>query len=192
MESVVKAMEDNRIIELFYARSEQAIAELSNKYGAVCRRIARNILNSEHDSEECVNDGWLAVWNTVPPQRPDPLLTYVCRIVRNLATARLRYNTAQKRHSPYDVALDELGDCFPSADDPAKALEAAEVSRAIDRFLAGLPQRDRVMFVRRYWYGDPPAAVARHFGVTAHYVSVRLSRLRERLKQHLIEEGVFL
>lgn len=185
-------MEDNRIIELFFARSEQAIAELSGKYGSLCRSIARNIIGSERDAEECVNDSWLAVWNTVPPQRPDPLLTYVCRIVRNLAAKRARYNAARKRSSPYDVALDELEDCFPTADDPAKALEAAELSRSIDRFLAELSQNDRVMFVRRYWYGDPPAAVAKHFGTTAHYVSVRLTRIRSRLKQHLIAEGVFL
>lgn len=185
-------MEDRQIIELFFARSEQAITELSGKYGPVCRRVALNILNSEADAEECVNDSWLAVWRTIPPQRPDPLLTYVCRIVRNLATKRYHANTARKRYSPYDVALDELEACLPSADHPEDALDAHELARSIDRFLAGLDRDSRVMFVRRYWYGDPPAHIAKHFGVTSHYISVRLSRLREKLRKHLTEEGVFL
>lgn len=188
----VNRLEDNQIIELFFARSEQAIAELSAKYGGVCRRVAHNILNSPRDAEECVNDGWLAAWNTIPPQRPNPLLTYICRIVRNLAVKRCHFNRAQKRFSPYEGALDELEGCIPSAETPETALEAAELTRSIDRFLETLEQRDRVMFVRRYWFGDLPGLIAEQLGVTSHYVSVRLSRLRERLRSHLIEEGVYL
>lgn len=101
-------MDDREIIKLFFERSEQAITELSNKYGTVCSKIAFNILNSKQDAEECVNDAYLGVWNTVPPQDPSPLLSYVCRIVRNLSIKKYRANTADKRNSIYDVALDEL------------------------------------------------------------------------------------
>ena len=101
-------MDDDRIIELFFARSEQAVTELSRKYGTVCRRTAENILNDRRDAEECLNDAYLAVWNTVPPQRPDPLLSYVCRIVRNQALKRYHANAARKRNSVYDAALEEI------------------------------------------------------------------------------------
>ena len=106
-------MDDSKIIDLFYERSEQAIIELSKKYGAVCTRVANNILNNRQDTEECVNDAYLGAWNTIPPHHPNPLLSYVCRIVRNLAVNRYHANTAAKRNSSYDVALDELENCFP-------------------------------------------------------------------------------
>ena len=106
---MVSSLDDRKIIELFFERSEQAIIELSNKYGSVCSKVAFNILNNMQDTEECVNDAYLGTWNTIPPQKPDPLLSYVCRIVRNLALKKYHENTAQKRNSFYDVALDEDG-----------------------------------------------------------------------------------
>lgn len=108
-------MEDSQILELLYERSERAIAALSEKYGSVCRRVANNILNDVRDVEECVNDAYLGAWNTIPPQKPQPLRSYVCRIVRNFAIKRYHANTAAKRNSCYDVALDELENCFPAA-----------------------------------------------------------------------------
>lgn len=107
-------MEDSKIIELFHERSEQAIVELSEKYGTVCTRIAKNILNNELDAEECVNDAYFGAWNTIPPQSPNPLQTYICRIVRNLSIKKYHKNTAIKRNSYYDVALDELENFMPS------------------------------------------------------------------------------
>ena len=101
-------MEDKRIIDLFFARSELAIEALAAKYGALCSRIAENILGDSMDAEECVNDAYLGVWNSVPPQRPDPLRSFLCRIVRNLSISRYHANTAKKRNSSYDVALEEL------------------------------------------------------------------------------------
>ena len=101
-------MEDSKIIELFHERSEQAIMELSKKYGTICTRIAKNILNNSLDAEECVNDAYLGAWNTIPPQKPNPLKTYICRIVRNLSIKRYHSNTSMKRNSFYDAALDEL------------------------------------------------------------------------------------
>ena len=185
-------MDDDRIIELFFARSEQAITELVRKYGTVCRRVAENILNDRRDAEECLNDAYLAVWNTVPPQRPDPLLSYVCRIVRNQALKRYHANTAQKRNSAYDAALEELGECFPAAGSPQEAAEAAEVARIVNAFLESLEPRDRILFVRRCWHADPIEELAGLFHMSRHAVSVRLSRIRKALRKRLEEEGVSL
>lgn len=185
-------MDDSKIIELFFERSEQAIIELSEKYGAVCTKVANNILNNRQDTEECVNDAYLGVWNAIPPARPNPLLSYVCRIVRNLAVNRYHANTAAKRNSNYDVALDELENCFPAACSVEDEFHAKEIARIIDGFLGTLDQKNRIMFVRRYWHGDSIAEIANLFSVSSHYVSVRLFRMREKLREHLIREGVYL
>ena len=185
-------MDDRKIIELFRERSEQAIAELADKYGAVCSNIALHILNNRQDAEECVNDTYLGVWNTIPPQNPDPLISYVCRIARNLAIKRYHRNTAAKRNSIYDVALDELENCFPDSHSVEEAFDAAETARIIDAFLETLDRDSRVLFVRRYWYADSIGELAVLFQTGKHNVSVRLSRIREKLKQYLIREGVVL
>ncbi|MBR0087662.1 MAG: sigma-70 family RNA polymerase sigma factor [Lachnospiraceae bacterium] len=185
-------MDDSKIIELFFERSEQAIIELSDKYGAVCRKVADNILNNRLDSEECVNDAYLGVWNTIPPQRPDPLLSYVCRIVRNLALKKYHENTAQKRNSCYDIALDEIADCIPASFSVEDEIMAKEAAEAINDFLETLDQQSRIMFIRRYWHADSLDELARLFQKSRHYISVRLSRTRKALRQHLKKEGVFL
>ena len=183
-------MDDGRIIELFYERSEQAIIELSNKYGAVCRKVADNILNNRLDSEECVNDAYLAVWNTVPPQNPAPLSSYVCRIVRNLALKKYHEKTAQKRNSIYDASLDEIADCIPASFSVEDEVGAKEVAALIDGFLETLDQQSRIMFVRRYWHADSLEDLAGLFHKSRHYISVRLSRIRKKLRQYLTEKGV--
>lgn len=183
-------MEDEKIIQLFWERSETAIAQLAEKYGAVCGRIARNILNSASDAEECVNDTYLAAWNTIPPQHPNPLKTYVCRLVRNIAIAKYHSNTALKRNSYYDVALDELEDCLASGDAVEEAVSAKELTELINLFLEQLDAESRVMFVRRYWYGDDVSDIAVRCGVSANTAAVRLSRVREKLKKFLRENGV--
>ena len=185
-------MEDLKIIELFYKRSEQAIIELSNKYGTICRKVANNILNNRQDTEECLNDAYLGAWNTIPPQNPNPLLTYICRIVRNFAIKRYHTNTAAKRNSIYDIALDELENCFPSSATVENEWEARETVESIDRFLASLDRDSRVMFVQRYWYSSSITELAELFHTSKHNVSVRLSRIRAKLRKHLIKEGVFL
>ena len=185
-------MDDGKIIELFYERSEQAIIELSNKYGAVCSKVAFNILNNMQDTEECVNDAYLGTWNTIPPQNPNPLLSYVCKIVRNIAIKKYHSNTAAKRNSLYDVALDELENCFPSTASVEDEYNAMELSQIIDEFLATLTLENRIMFVRRYWYSDSIENLAKLFQTNNHKISVRLSRTREKLKKYLIEKGVFL
>ena len=182
-------MEDSKIIALFFARSEQAITELSSKYGKRCSSIAVNILGNEQDAEECVNDAYLGVWNTIPPQKPNPLLAYICRIVRNIAITRYHANTALKRNSYYDVALEELEHCLTTVDTPENLLTAKELSHLLDRFLASLDTKSRVMFVRRYWYCDSISQIAEHFHMRPNTVTVQLSRLRAKLRKFLIQEG---
>lgn len=183
-------MDDRKIIGLFQERSEQAIRELAKKYGAVCTRIAKNILNNELDAEECVNDAWLGAWNSIPPQEPNPLQTYISRIVRNLAIKKYHANTAVKRNSYYDVALDELESCLSSKETVELAYSAKELAGLIDDFLDGLDREDRIMFVRRYWYSDSVSDIAGMTGLSRNNVSVRLYRTRDKLRNYLKEEGV--
>lgn len=182
-------LEDSKIIELFFARVEQAIVELSEKYGIVCGRIARNILKNDLDAEECVNDTYLAAWNSIPPQKPNPLRTYIFRIVRNISIAKYHANTSVKRNSIYDVALDELENCLSDSFMVEQEISAKELSLQINRFLDTLDMENRVMFVRRYWYSDSISDIAEMFQITDHNVSVRLSRIRDKLKIHLKNRG---
>lgn len=184
------SLEDRQIIDLFYARSEQAIAELDQKYGAAVRKTAFRILGSRQDAEECANDTYLGVWNTVPPQNPNPLVSYICKIARNLAAAKYHSRHAKKRDSQYDLVLDELEECIPSTFNVETALEAKELSAAVSRFLEKLPYEDRYCFVRRYWYVDSVAEIAAQMHSGSHRISVRLYRTRERLCRYLREEGL--
>lgn len=182
-------MEDSRIVDLFFERSEQAIAELSKKYGNVCSKVAGNILGNRQDAEECVNDAYLGAWNTIPPSRPNPLLSYVCRIVRNLSVTRYHANTAAKRNSYYDAALDELEECLASGMTVETELSAKELAGLIDRFLKTLDRENRVMFVRRYWYCEPVSEIATQFHMSSNSVSARLSRIRTKLRNFLKSQG---
>lgn len=177
-------MEDQQIIRLFFERSEQAITELSRKYGALCFQIADNILDDPQDAEECVNDAWLGAWNSIPPQSPDPLRAYICRIVRNRSLKKLRTNSAMKRGSQFEVSLSELEDCI-SGNSLDEQLAVNELSAQINAFLAALPKDDRVLFVKRYWFSESISELADAFGITENNVSVRLSRIRGKLHQYL-------
>ncbi len=183
-------MDDREIVDLFLERSEQAIVELSHKYGRVCRKVAENVLRNGADAEECVNDAFLAVWNAVPPEKPDPLLSYVLKIVRNLAVKKYRYNSAKKRNGFYDAALDEIADCFPSPYSVEDKIDSDGAARAIDAFLGSLERENRVLFVRRYFYSETVEDLAGLFGTSEHVVSARLYRIRKKLKTHLRKEGI--
>ena len=185
-------MDDEKIIALLFERSELAIEALSEKYGKSCERFAMRLLNNSADAEDCMNDAYFAVWNSIPPQRPEHLYGYVCRIVRNLALKRREAGGAKKRGGEYDLALDEIEECIPSATTVEDEFESAEIARSIDRFLASLDQKSRVMFVKRYWYSASIDELAEQFGTGRHNVTVRLSRIREKLKKHLIKEGISL
>ena len=183
-------MDDSNIIALFFERSERAVDELARKYGPAAKRLAGNILGDGRDAEECVSDGYMALWNTIPPERPASLGGYFCRTVRNLAAKRYRVGAAQKRNAHYDAALDELAECIAAPGDVEDELNAKELAAAIDRFLDGLDYTDRYLFMRRYWYGDDLAAIADETGLAKRRVSVRLFRLREKLRNQLVKEGM--
>ncbi len=183
-------MEDSLIIELFNERSEQAIVELTEKYGRSAERTAANILKDHSDVEECMNDANLAVWNSIPPEKPGILKAYYTAVTRNTALSRYRSNTAKKRNSIYDTALDELEECLAAKDDPFADVEAKELSAAINSFLKKLSREDRQMFVCRYWLSDTIDEIASKMHCKSSRVSVRLFRTREKLRTYLIKEGL--
>ena len=183
-------MTDEEIIDLFFERSEQAISELAEKHGSAVNRVAFNILGDLEDVKECVNDTWLGAWNSIPPQRPAPLRTYVCRIARNLATKKYHANRAQKRNSQYDVALDELAECIPDRNSVEDQMEADALAAIINRFLDTLPYEDKFLFMRRYWFSDSLADAAEMAGMSYNTAAVHLHRVKEKLKKRLVKEGV--
>ncbi len=185
-------MEDEKIIELFFSRSEQAIDETAKKYGRTCHSISYNILNNKLDAEECVNDAYLGLWNAIPPTRPNPLLTFLCKIVRNVSLKRYEFNTAIKRNSTYDVAMEELEICLSSSDTVESEIEAKELTAIIESFLDSLSLENRVIFLRRYWFSDTYQDIAVRMGMTEKNVSVRLTRTRQYLRNYLIERGVLV
>ncbi|MBR0352550.1 MAG: sigma-70 family RNA polymerase sigma factor [Oscillospiraceae bacterium] len=185
-------MTDTEIIGLFFERSEQAITELDKKHGSAVARVARNILGNEQDTEECVNDTYLGIWNAIPPHRPSPLRTFVCRIARNLATKKYHSNTAAIRNSQYDLALDELEEVLSNGDSVEERYEAKELGTAINGFLATLNPSDRFLFMRRYWYSDPVKDIAEMAHSTTNSVTVRLFRIREKLRLYLEKEGLLV
>ena len=153
-------------------------------------RIVRNILSDEEDVKECVNDTWLGVWNSISPNRPDPLRAYVCRIARNLAAKKYHANTAEKRNSQYDFALEELAECIPDRSTVEDTVAAKELTETINRFLDTLSYEDKFVFMRRYWYADSLSEIAAMAGMRYHAAAVRLHRVKGKLKKELLKEGV--
>ena len=185
-------MDDEKIIELFFNRSEQAIEEVDKKYGKTCHNISYNILHNKLDAEECVNDAYLGAWNAIPPARPNPLLTYLCKIVRNLSLKRCEFNTAIKRNSTYDVAMEELESCLSSPETVESEIALKELTHIIENFLDSLSTENRVIFLRRYWFSDTYSDIAARVGMTEKNVSVRLTRIREKLRNYLTEREVLV
>lgn len=182
-------MTDQRILELLWSRAESALDALAQEFGPRLRRMALNILGDRQDAEEAVNDTYLALWNAIPPERPTPLEGYVYRTGRNIALKKLRFLRAQKRSSQYDVSLDELAGILPGGG-LEEALDARALGYAIDRFLDKQNATSRVLFIRRYWFGDGVKELASAMGMTESAVSVRLSRVRHQLKHYLYKEGI--
>jgi len=182
-------LEDSKIIDLFFARKEQAVEELEKQYGSAIRKTATNILHDRLDVEECVNDTYLGCWNSIPPQHPNPLISFVCRIARNLAVSRLRRETAARRNSSFDLVLDELEDLIPSRMNVETDYETKELIAAINHFLSKLDYDDRFLFVRRYWFADSVKDIAAAMNSRENRISVRLFRLREKLRKTLEKEG---
>lgn len=184
-------MNDEQIIDLFFSRSEQAIIEVKEKYETYCHRIANNILHNYEDSEECVNDTFLQAWNTIPPQKPSVLSSFLGKITRNLALNKHKYNSAQKRGGAYvDVFLEELADCLPANDDTEQVVAAHFVIDCLNLFLSKQKTRTRKIFMRRYWYLDSIKEIASDFGVSESSVKMILLRTRNSLKSFMEKEGI--
>ena len=184
-------MDDTQIIDLYFARDEQAIVQTDCKYGGYCRAIAMRILASTQDAEECVSDTWLHAWNAMPPQRPTILSSFLGRITRNLSFDRRRSQNAQRRGGgSLTLALDELSECVPSAVLVEHALEEKELAALIDRFLRTLPARECDLFLRRYWYVDSIDEIARRYAMKPNSVKSLLFRTRAKLREALRKEGI--
>lgn len=182
-------MEDKKIVALLWQRAESALDALAEKFGKGLLALARNFLPDRRDAEEAVSDTYLALWHAIPPAKPDPLPPYVYRVGRNTALNRLRRDTAQKR-SGYEVSLDELSGSLSGPSLEAQ-VEARDLGQAIDAFLDTQSQSTRIIFLRRYWFGDSVKDIAKLLGLTESAVSVRLLRTREKLKDYLTEEGYY-
>lgn len=181
-------MEDYQIVELFWARNEAAISESDRKYGRMLRSLSYSCLSSREDAEECVNDTYLDAWNAMPTERPVYLGAFLSKIVRRISIDRFRRDHRAKRGGLENIA-EELSDCLPDAgSSPAEEFENKRLREAIDRFLAGLPQEKRVMFVQRYFYACPIARIAMAMQMSESNVKVSLHRMRESLRKYLEQE----
>ena len=178
-------MDDSAIITLYEARDEAAIDATARQYGRLCVSIAQGILGSREDAEECAADAYLRLWNAIPPAKPQSLAAYLGRIVRNLALNAAEKKQAQKRGGEVLPLIEELAECLPETE-PA----GDEIGTIIDRFLAGLPEENRRLFLRRYWYCDSTRSLARRFCLSEGAVKLRLHRMREALRRELEEEGI--
>ena len=183
-------MEDNDIIQLYWDRSEKAITETQNKYSRFLLHIAAGILQNKQDMEEAENDTYLRVWNAVPTDRPSHFPAYLAKIMRGICIDTYRRQTADKRgRCEYAVSLDELEECVSGNGDIADEVQMQTLTRNIDRFLDLLPQRERYVFVRRYFYAESTNEIAERIQLTQNNVKVILSRTRKRLKSFLEQEG---
>ncbi len=184
-------MEDTKIIELFFERSEYAIKELSQKYGKLCNSIAYNILYNKEDAEECENDTYLKTWQSIPPQKPLCLLAYISKIVRNLALDKLRYCNRQKRSAELDSIFSELYECIPSNENVQDSADDTAI-QVVNSFLTRLDPQTRILFIRRYFYMERVESLALRYGLSASNVSTKLNRIRQKLKVYLVKEGIAL
>ena len=184
-------MEDAQIIDLFLARSETAISQTAIRYGRYLKTIARNILPSEEDAEEVLNDVYLAAWESIPPKRPPMLKYYLSRIARNLCFKRIEYLTAGKRGGNADILLSELEECIPDTrKNMEELLEAKELGRQLNRFLGTLEPGDRMLFLSRYYYAMTAPELAEKYGCSVRQVKYRLGKMRKELKHTLQKEGM--
>ena len=177
-------MEDQKIIELYFARDEHAIAETAKNYGKDCMQVSMNILRSHPDAEECVNDTYLRAWNTIPPTRPNVLRAFLCKITRNLSLNRLRDMHRMGRDTDLTVSMTELEACLALPEE-----NGGEMAEILSEFLRGQDKTDRLLFMGRYWHGISVAELASRTGMKPNTVTVKLKRTRERLRGYLSERG---
>lgn len=183
-------MEDEKIIQLFWERSENALTETQRKYGKMLQHIAGNILRDSRDAEEAAMDVYLRMWNAIPPNRPGHLPGYCAKLCRNVSIDRLRENQRQKRDNRAEILFSELDACLPASDSVSARLEEQELVAQINGYLGTLDRTSRILFVRRYFSMEDMEKLAADFGMTKHAVSARLYRVRQGLKKYLQKEGV--
>lgn len=182
-------MTDDQIIELYWARNEQAIACTDHTYGSKLLNIAGRILCSREDSEECVSDTYLKAWQTIPPQRPTYFFAFLAKICRHLAFDRLDWDKARKRKAEVVTLSEEMQLCIPDRD-WERTVEGQEIGHLLNEFLAVLTKESRMIFLRRYWYGETVAEIAQRYGVSQSKVKTSLHRTRGKLKAFLEKEGI--
>lgn len=181
---------DEKIIELYFLRAEEAITYTQEKYGKLCRTVAGKILRDQRDAEECVSDAYLHVWNAIPPERPRSLRAYLVRITRNLALDRYSYNMAAQRNTALTDAFEELEPWLPANwGDPASAIDQEYFRQVLNGFLRKQSSEARSFFLRRYWYGESNREIAENCHVSETKVRTSLSRTRERLRNELNGKG---
>lgn len=184
-------MEDTKIIDLYWQRSESAIGETDRKYGRYCRAIAYSILENSEDTEECVDDTYVAAWNSLPPQRPNHFRVWLGRVTQNLSLKRVRTSLTQKRGGgELTLAYEELEECVAGSQQMEREFEAKELIREVEAFLRSLSKEDRMMFMYRYWLAWPAASIARKLEMKESRVTSSLYRSRQKLRRHLVKEGL--
>ena len=182
-------MEDSKIIELFFARSEEAIRQTELAYGKRLLVLADNILRSREDADECVNDTYLKAWDTIPPTKPRHFFGYLAKICRHMSLGRLDWKQAAKRKAEVVALTQEMENCVPDSRREAE-LEGKELGRILNEFLRTLSPENRMVFLRRYWYVDTVAEIAARYGISESAVMTRLHRTRRKLQLHLEKEGI--
>lgn len=182
-------MDDNEIIELFNRRDENAAAEAHKKYGALCGRVAQNILHNSWDAEECVNEALWKAWESIPPQQPANLSAFLVKIAKNIALNKYRAQHREKRGSGEAALVLEETEDLLICGSIEEETERKEVIKAINGFLAKQPARKRIIFVRRCWFCDSVSRIAADYGISQGSVSAILSRMRESLKKYLRKRG---
>ncbi len=182
-------MEDYDIIELYFNRDENAIAQTQAKYGKLCHNIAEKIVGDEHEAEECVNDTYMGVWKAIPPERPSSLCAFVIKIVRNISIGRLKYRLAAKRNSDILLSLDELEEIIPDSDGFSQ-IEDRELGGFISEFLYNEKEDCRNIFIRKYWFMDSLAELSEKYGFSEGKIKSILFRTRNRLREFLEKKGV--
>lgn len=194
-------IDDEHIIDLLFRRDESGISALAVKYGGVCQSLAYNIVHSWSDAEECVNDTYLYAWNCIPPHRPNPLQSFILKIVRNVSLKKYRANTIQRRNSNYNIALEEIENELSissisyhntvEAEIEAKE-DAKELVGIIEKFIDSLSEDNQAILIRRYWLLESYDSISAAFGISKHHAVVKLSRIRKKMYKYLTERGVIL
>lgn len=182
-------MTDDQIIDLYWSRNEQAITYTDHAYGHKLQNVAGHILMKYEDAQECVNDTYLKTWNSIPPQRPTYFFAFLAKICRHLAFGKLDWDKAQKRRAEVVTLSEEMQLCIPDRG-WERRLEAQEIGHLLNEFLAVTPEESRVIFLRRYWYGDSVAEIAQRLDIGQSKVKTSLHRTRAKLKSFLEKEGI--